>query len=328
MATSTVRLTNTQIKNQQPGPKDIVLSDGGGLQLRVRTNGSKLWNFNYYHPVTKKRVNIGIGPYPDISLVKAREIVLEYQQLVATNVDPKEKREQESFNNKQETLYTLRNVASEWLEIKKHEVTEDHATKTWRSLKRHVFPEFGDTPLTKITAPNIIKLFRPIEASGNLETIKRLSQRLNEIMNHGVNSGYIAANPLVKIHTAFKKPKKENMATLAPSELPELMRSLSQASIKRVTRCLIEWQLHTMTRPSEAATARWDELDLAKLTWTIPAEKMKKRREHVIPLTPQMLGILEAIKPISSHREFIFPSDRDPKTHCNTQTANMAFVVA
>lgn len=143
-------------------------------------------------------------------------------------------------------------------------------------------------------------------------------------MNHGVNSGYIVANPLVKIHTAFKKPKKENMATLAPSELPELMRSLSQASIKRVTRCLIEWQLHTMTRPSEAATARWDELDLEKLTWTIPAEKMKKRRVHVIPLTQQMLGILEAIKPISGHREFIFPSDRDPKTHCNTQTANMA----
>ncbi|WP_345876068.1 integrase domain-containing protein [Shewanella algae] len=324
MATSTTRLTNTQIKNQKPGPKDIVLSDGGGLQLRVRTNGSKLWNFNYYHPITKKRVNIGIGPYPEIGLAKARELVLEYRQLVATGVDPKEKREQESLKNKQETMYTLRNVAVEWLEIKKHEVTEDHATKTWRSLERHVFPEFGNSPLTKITAPNVIKLFRPIEASGSLETIKRLSQRLNEIMNHGVNSGYIVANPLVKIHTAFKKPKKENMATLAPSELPELMRSLSQASIKRVTRCLIEWQLHTMTRPSEAAMARWDELDLEKLIWTIPAEKMKKRRVHVIPLTQQMLGILEAIKPISGHREFIFPSDRDPKTHCNTQTANMA----
>ncbi|MEL4878491.1 integrase arm-type DNA-binding domain-containing protein [Shewanella algae] len=249
MATSTTHLTNTQIKNQKPGPKDIVLSDGGGLQLRVRTNGSKLWNFNYYHPITKKRVNIGIGPYPEICLAKARELVLEYRQLVATGVDPKEKREQESLKNKQETMYTLRNVAAEWLEIKKHEVTEDHATKTWRSLERHVFPEFGNSPLTKITAPNVIKLFRPIEASGSLETIKRLSQRLNEIMNHGVNSGYIVANPLVKIHTAFKKPKKENMATLAPSELPELMRSLSQASIKRVTRCLIEWQLHTALLP-------------------------------------------------------------------------------
>ncbi|ABO23137.1 integrase domain-containing protein [Shewanella loihica] len=324
MAVITTPLTNTQIKNQKPGPKDIVLSDGGGLQLRVRTNGSKLWNYNYYHPVTKKRVNIGIGPYPDIPLAKAREIALEYRQLVACGVDPKSKREQESLKLKQEVLYTLKNVAAEWLEIKKSEVTKSHAAKTWSSLESHVFPELGDTPLNKITAPLVIKVFRPIEAKGSLETIKRLSQRLNEIMNFGVNCGYIDSNPLVGIRAAFKKPKKESMATLTPSELPLLMRHLSQASIKRVTRCLIEWQLHTMTRPSEAATARWDELDLDNLTWTIPAEKMKRRREHVIPLTQQMLGILDAIKPISGHRDYIFPADRDPKSHCNTQTANVA----
>lgn len=183
MAVITTPLTNTQIKNQKPGPKDIVLSDGGGLQLRVRTNGSKLWNYNYYHPVTKKRVNIGIGPYPDIPLAKAREIALEYRQLVACGVDPKSKREQESLKLKQEVLYTLKNVAAEWLEIKKSEVTKSHAAKTWSSLESHVFPELGDTPLNKITAPLVIKVFRPIEAKGSLETIKRLSQRLNEIMN-------------------------------------------------------------------------------------------------------------------------------------------------
>lgn len=324
MATNTTRLTDTQIKNMKPGPKDIVLSDGDGLQLRVRTNGSKLWNFNYYHPTTKKRVNIGIGPYPEISLAKARKAVTEYRELVASGIDPKDKREQESFKNKQEVLYTLKNVAIEWLEVKRGEVTEDHCRKIWQSLERYVFPDFGDTPLIKITAPNVITLFRPIEAKGSLETVKRLNQRLNEIMNYGVNCGYIAANPLVGIRAAFKKPKKEHMATLTPEELPDLMQALSQASIKRVTRCLIEWQLHTMTRPTEAATARWAELDLEKLIWTIPAEKMKNKLEHLIPITPQMLGVLAAVRPISGHREYIFPADREPKTHCNTQTANMA----
>jgi integrase len=94
---------------------------------------------------------------------------------------------------------------------------------------------------------------------------------------------------------------------------------IANASIKRTTRCLIEWQLHTITRPSEAAGARWDEK-----VWIIPAERMKKRREHRIPLTEQMLDLLKVIKPISVHREYIFPSDRDPKKPCNSQTANMA----
>lgn len=114
------------------------------------------------------------------------------------------------------------------------------------------------------------------------------------------------------------------MATLSPDELKELMVAIANASIKRTTRCLIEWQLHTMTRPAEAATTRWTDIDFDKRIWTIPAERMKKRRIHIIPLTDQALALLEAIKPYSGHREYVFPADRDPRTHCNSQTANMA----
>ncbi len=101
----------------------------------------------------------------------------------------------------------------------------------------------------------IIKLLRPIEAKGSLETVKRLSQRLNEIMAYGVNCGLIFANPLSSIRAAFKKPQKENMPALPPEGLPDLMLAIANASIKRITRCLIEWQLHTMTRPAETAGA-------------------------------------------------------------------------
>ncbi|MBF4365159.1 tyrosine-type recombinase/integrase, partial [Vibrio anguillarum] len=125
-----------------------------------------------------------------------------------------------------------------------------YAIDIWRSLELHIFPHIANKPIKAITAPEIIELLKPIEAKGSLETVKRLSQRLNEVMNFATNCGLIQANPLTGIKAAFKKPKKENMAALTPAELPELMSAIANASIKRTTRCLLEWQLHTMTRPS------------------------------------------------------------------------------
>lgn len=170
----------------------------------------------------------------------------------------------------------------------------------------------------------VIELLRPIEAKGSLETVKRLSQRLNEIMTYGVNSGLIFANPLSGIRAVFKKPKKQNMPALRPDELSELMIEIANASIKRITRCLIEWQLHTMTRPAEAATTRWADNDFDKRIWTIPPERMKKRRPHIIPLPEQALALLEALKSLSGYREYVSSADRNPRTHANSQTANMA----
>lgn len=123
---------------------------------------------------------------------------------------------------------------------------------------------------------------------------------------------------------AFEKPKKQNMPTLRPEELPKLMRSLIMSNLSIPTRCLIEWQLLTLVRPSEASGARWAEIDLNTKLWTIPAERMKAKREHVEPLSPQALELLEVMMPISAHREHVFPSRNDPKQPMNSQTANAA----
>jgi len=123
---------------------------------------------------------------------------------------------------------------------------------------------------------------------------------------------------------AFEKPKKQNMPTLRPEELPKLMRTLVMSNLSVPTRCLIEWQLLTLVRPSEASGARWAEIDLDAKLWTIPAERMKAKREHIVPLSIQALDILEVMKPISAHREHVFPSRNDPKKPMNSQTANVA----
>ncbi len=246
------------------------------------------------------------------------------RELLAQGIDPQDDRKRQQQVHKEIHEHTFENVTKDRFAIKQHDVTPDYAIDIWRSLELHIFPHIANKPIKAITAPEIIELLKPIEAKGSLETVKRLSQRLNEVMNFATNCGLILANPLTGIRAAFKKPKKENMAALAPHELPELMGAIANASIKRTTRCLLKWQLHTMTRPSEAAGARWDEIEWEENIWTIPAERMKKRREHRIPLTEQMLALLEVMKPISGHREFIFPSDLEPKKPCNSQTANMA----
>ncbi|TFY85891.1 DUF4102 domain-containing protein [Pseudomonas nabeulensis] len=324
MCAQAVRLSELKIKSAKPAEKDYVLFDGGGLQMRVRSNGSKLWNFNYRHPVTKKRINMGLGTFPEVSLALARKGSIAAREILAQGLDPKEQRDAVLQAKQAETEHTFQNVATSWYELKKDAVTPAYAEDIWRSLTLHVFPDLATTQISAISAPQVINLLRPLETKGSLETVKRLSQRLNEIMTYGVNSGLIHANPLSGIRSVFKKPKKKNMAALAPDELKELMMAIANASIKRTTRCLIEWQLNTMTRPAEAATTRWVDIDFEKKIWTIPAERMKKRRVHIVPLTDQALALLEAIKPYSGHREYVFPADRDPRTHCNSQTANMA----
>ncbi|MGD8171126.1 integrase domain-containing protein [Vibrio sp. TRT 21S02] len=324
MPRQTKPLTATEVKNAKPKEKEYYLADGQGLKLRVLPSGSKNWLLNYYRPISGKRANLSLGRFPDVSLVQARKSSMEAKELIAQGIDPKEEKKRKKEESLAVYEHTLINVSKNWFEIKKDSVTPGYAVDIWRSLELYVFPSLNNVPVREINAPMVIDLLKPIEAKGSLETVKRLSQRLNEIMNYASNCGLIQANPLTGIKAAFKKPKKVNMPALSPTELPELMGAIANASIKKTTRCLLEWQLHTMTRPSEASGARWEEIDWENNLWVIPPERMKKRREHRIPLTEQMLALLEVIKPISGHREFIFPSDRDPKKPCNSQTANMA----
>lgn len=250
--------------------------------------------------------------------------IAEARALVEQGVDPKKSRDMQVEILKVAGDQTLLSVAGEWFALKREQVTPDYADDVWRSLENYIFPDLGSVVISELTAPAVIAVLKPLEAKGSLETVKRISQRMNEIMTFAVNAGIVFSNPLAGIRNTFRKPRKKNLPTLLPEELPRLMRAVSIASIKQTTRLLIEWQLHTMTRPGEAATATWEDIDLDKKVWTIPAERMKKRRPHSIPLTDQAIALLEVIRPYSGHREYIFPSDRDPKSHANTQTANMA----
>lgn len=324
MARITRPLTNNEILKAKPREKDFTLHDGDGLFLLVKTTGKKLWRFRYQRPGSSSRTNLSLGSYPALTLAAARQIRDQHLTTLAQGMDPQQQQEQASEQRQIELDSIFSTVAENWFQLKSKSVTEDYAKDIWRSLDKDVFPAIGSIPVQEIKARTIVEALEPIKARGALETVRRLVQRVNEIMIYAVNTGLIDANPASGVGMAFEKPKKQNMPTLRPEELPKLMRSLVMSNLSVPTRCLIEWQLLTLVRPSEASGAKWAEIDLDGKLWTIPAERMKAKREHIVPLSPQTLEILEVMKPISAHRTHVFPSRNDPKQPMNSQTANAA----
>ncbi|QYM91351.1 integrase domain-containing protein [Dickeya zeae] len=325
MAIQAKPLTNTEVKAAKATDKELSLHDGGGLLLFVKPSGTKTWRFRYYHPQTKKRTTLTFGSYPALSLADARQMREAAKALLEKGTDPQFHQQQQREQEQAISLNTFAKVAADWYEVKKSQPLAENTIKDiWRSLEKYVFPFIENQPISQLTARHFITALEPIQASGKLETVKRVSQRINEVMDYAVNSGLIPANPAAKIRKAFQTPVKTHMPTIRPEALPGLMKTLSVASIELQTRLLIEWQLLTVARPAEASETRWSEIELTQNTWTIPAGRMKMRREHVIPLPPQALAILDAMKPISGHREYLFPSAKDPKQPMNSQTANAA----
>jgi len=317
-------LSNSKVKESHANGKVHKLRDGDGLHLRIRPNGSMSWVLDYVQPYTKKRISISFGTYPEISLAQARKKRTEAKELLAQDIDPKEHRDDKHREQILAASHTLKSVAIDWFAIKKTTIAENTAKSLWRKFENHVFPKLGHRPIDKILAPEAIEALKPLAAKGNLETTGKIIGHLNNIMTHAVNTGILHHNPLSGIRSAFQTPKATNMATIRPNELGKLMSDLSYASIKLVTRCLLEWQLHTMTRPSESAKAQWSEIDFENKLWTIPAERMKMRLEHKVPLTSQTLEILARLKPFSGDRTHLFPSYIDHNKHCNVESANKA----
>jgi len=324
MARITRPLTNNEISKAKPQEKDFTLHDGDGLFLLIKTSGKKLWRFRYQRPASSNRTNLSLGSYPALTLAVARQIRDQYLSLLAQGIDPQKQQEEVSEQRQIELDSIFSVVAGNWFQLKSKSVTADYAKDIWRSLEKDIFPIIGEIPVQALKARTIVDALGPIKARGALETVRRLVQRINEIMIYAVNIGLIDANPASGVGMAFEKPKKQNMPTLRPDELPKLMRSLAMSNLSIPTRCLIEWQLLTLVRPSEASGARWDELDINAKLWTIPAKRMKAKREHIVPLSPEALEILEIMKPVSFHREHIFPSRNSPKEPMNSQTANAA----
>ncbi len=305
MPNSTKPLTNTEVKQAKSKIKEYNLADGGGLYLRIKPNGTKLWLFNYFKPFTNKRSNISFGQYPELSLGKARDLRQEYQSLLLDKIDPREYRKEQEAQGKQAHANTFEVVYRNWLKTKEGTWSDSYRTRLTSAMELHILPALGCFPIHKLNAPDTIKLLEPLADRKAFETVRKLCRWTNEVMIFATNTGLVDSNRLSGIGKAFQAPKVVNRPTIKPNELPKFLNDLEQAKNDITVKCQILWLLHTMVRPGEGAGTRWDEIDLENKLWEIPAERMKKRRPHVVPLTDQMVEILKIMKPISQHRVLI-----------------------
>lgn len=324
MARQIIQLNNTKIANAKAKEKDYTLSDGQGLYLLVKTNGSKLWRFNYYD-LLKKRKLMSLGSYPDVSLLDARAKRDEYRALLAKNIDPKDY----LFKQKEQAIFaqsnTLLSIAQDWREMKLTKVEADTMKDQWRLLELYLFPHLGNIPISEITAPfTKMKLQKLIEAK-KFETLKKVIRGLNEIMRFAVNGGLIQFNPTANLQELFPNGEVQHRPSIHPDKLPLFLEAVNKANIQLQTRCLLEWQLLTMVRPNEAAGTMWEEIDLENAIWIIPKERMKgKKRSHTVPLSKQAMNILKIMQPITGHCDFVFPKNGDLSAHMSSETINKA----
>lgn len=330
MARTTKPLTNTEIEKAKPQASKYSLPDGQGLFLLIMPNGSKLWRFNYYKPITKKRTEMSFGAFPQISLANARQMREESRALLSKGIDPQKQREQDEHDKKMEIATTYEAVAWAWFEYRKSKrnFSEGYRKDVESLIRRNLLPHFGRLPISQITAPMALKAFKQYQDEGKLEKLKRTIQKHNEIMTYALHRELIPFNPTANISKEFDSPTVEHFKTIKPEDLGEFIYTLNNAQIHLQTRYLILWQLLTMTRPNEAATAKYEDIDEHSRIWTVYIQKGIKQDErgriHKITLSRQAMALLREIKKLSGGKVYLFPSVKNPQTHVNTQTANGA----
>jgi integrase len=299
-------LSDAKARNSKPQAKPYKLFDGEGLFLQVTPAGSKYWRFKYLFAGREKLLAFGV--YPDVSLSLARERRAEARRMLADGKDPAAAKKELKRLVKLNSENTLEAIALEWHEKKKHEWVPSHAEAVLTRLKRHVFPKLGNRPITEINAPELLSNFREVEKTGALDTMQRAMQYTGKIFMYAIATGRAERNPIPDLRGALKSPVRKNHTYLEAAELPDYLKNLEAYDGFPITKLALRFLLLTFVRTTELRAAEWTEINFEKAEWRIPAERMKMRDPHIVPLSRQSLAILRQLQNHSGNRQHIFPN--------------------
>ena len=306
----TDKLTDPKIRQAKPADKPYKLSDGGGLFLLVKPGGSKLWRLKYRFGGKEKL--LAIGSYDKgVSLKKAREERDKARKQLVEGIDPGASRKEEKHAEREQIENTFRAIALNWAETYGAHWTESHRARVVTSLEADAFPALGDLPIREITPPMVIEVIRAVESRGALDVASRVLQRTSSIFRFAIQTGRATYNPASDMRGVLKTRKVEHRSTISQGELPEFLKKLDSYSGDPITKLALRLIILTFVRTGELRGARWEEFDVDQREWRIPAERMKMRSPHIVPLSPQALAVLEELQPLTGHFDLLFPSQRD-----------------
>lgn len=305
-----VPLSDLQISKAKPQTKQVTLFDGGGLFLLVTPTGGKLWRFKYRFG-GKERL-LSFGPYPEITLVGARQRRDEARKLLADGVDPGIARKALKAEQAENNDNTFMAIALEWFEQKKSGWSENHAERLLRRLELDIFPFIGDKPITEIRIPEIVTHLERV-ASRTLETAHRLKIACGMVFRYAMIKGKCDSNPVDALKGLLPPIKNKHMAAPTdPKEVAPLLQAIDSFEGSFVVKCAMKLAPILFVRPGELRHMEWSEIDFDAGQWSIPAEKMKMKQAHIVPLAKQSVEILSELKQLTGHSRYVFPCHRTP----------------
>lgn len=298
-------LTARQVETARPKEKDYKLSDERGLFLLVKTSGARYWRMKYR--VAGKEKKLSIGVYPDVSLAEARVKRDEARKVIAEGGDPSEKKQLEKLSKKISTVNTFHALATEWHKHKCNSWSESYAESVLEALEKDIFPYVGKRPVAEILPLEMLDVLRLIEKRGSLEKLRKVRQFCNQIFRYAIATGRATINPAGELTGTLTAPKTNHFPHLTAEELPVFLTRLAQYHGSPITRIATNLLLLTGVRTIELRAAEWSEFDFQNSLWTIPENRMKMRRKHIVPLSNQVIALLQELRAMTGHYQLVFP---------------------
>ena len=317
-------LTDAALRRAHPQDAPYRLSDGNGLYLLVRPDGKRWWRLDY--SFARKRQTLSLGVYPAVTLARARSRAAEIHQQLLDGIDPSAARKAKlAAGGTAEVPDAFEAIAREWQASRAPVLSNHTAANILKRLESNVFPYIGQKSVRALRAPDVLDVVRRIEERGLGETARRVHQLVGQVMRYAIATGRADADPTPALRGALKSVKvRHYAAVIEPSALGAMLRAFDGYTGGPVVRTALQLQAMLFVRPGELRHMEWAELDLEAAQWRIPAEKMKMREPHIVPLAPQALALLKDLQPLNSRSRYVFPSPRSKDRPMSENAVNVA----
>ncbi|ELK8904742.1 tyrosine-type recombinase/integrase [Escherichia coli] len=313
-------LTDIQIKRAKPQDKPYTMNDGHGLSLLIKPDGSKGWRFRFRF-AGKARL-MSFGSYELVSLAEAREKRDTARKQVANGIDPVEERKAQKLAQKLSTENSFESVSREWHAAKADRWTIAYREEIIKTFEQDVFPFIGKRPISEIKPLELLEVLKRIEKRGALEKTRKVRQRCGEVFRYAIITGRAEYNPAPDLAIALAIHKQKHHPFLSAEELPHFVRDLESYTGSIITKNATKILMMTGVRTQEMRFATWSEIDLIKGIWEIPAERMKMRRPHIVPLSSQVIELFKQLQPITSDYPYVFIGRNDRRKPISKESVN------